>query len=83
VRAAAESWLASTPDAKTPDLAFVSHGAVSALLLAHLTGVPISHDLVQPPPAPGSPPGSGGGNYFRFSLSNLELEHGWRGIDGD
>ena len=81
VRAASTDWLASAPSAHAPDLAFVAHGAVAALLLAHLSGAAISHDFVQPLPAPGGPPGSGGGNYFRFSLHSLELEHGWRAID--
>lgn len=81
VRAAATSWLASSPDADAAALAFVAHGAVGALLLAHLSGAAISRDFDQPRPAPGSPPGSGGGNYFRFSLGALQLEHGWRSID--
>lgn len=83
VRAAATSWLASAHDAEATDLAFVAHGGVGALLLAHLSGAAISHDFIQPPPAPGGPPGSGGGNYFRFSLRALKLEHGWRAIDAD
>jgi broad specificity phosphatase PhoE len=81
VRAAAANWLASPPDAKATDLAFIAHGAVGALLLAHLSGAAISRDFAQPSPAPTDPPGSGGGNYFRFSLRSLELAHGWRAID--
>jgi broad specificity phosphatase PhoE len=83
VRAAAANWHASAPDAQATDLAFVAHGAVGALLLAHLSGAAISRDFAQPSPAPGSPPGSGGGNYFRFALRSLELEQGWRAIDAD
>jgi broad specificity phosphatase PhoE len=80
VRAAATSWLASAHDVEAPDPAFVAHGAVGALLLAHLSAA-ISRDFDQPHPVSGGPPGSGGGNYFCFSLHALELEHGWRAID--
>jgi broad specificity phosphatase PhoE len=65
-----------------PDVIFVAHGAVGALLLAQLSGASISRDFDQPLPPPGSLPGSGGGYYYRFSLPGLELEHGWRAIDG-
>jgi broad specificity phosphatase PhoE len=81
VHAAAASWLASAPDAKAPNLAFVSRGAVGVLLLTHLSGAAISRDFDQQRPPPGGPPGSGGGNHFRFSLRGLELEHAWRAID--
>lgn len=83
VHAASTTWLASAHGGEASDLAFVAHGAVGALLLAHLSGAPISRDFDQPRPAPGGPPGSGGGNYFRFSLQAFELEQGWRAIDAD
>lgn len=79
VRVAAASW--APPDASTPDLAFVAHGAVGALLLAQLTGAAISRSFDQPRAPAGSPRGSGGGYYFRFSLPTLQVEHGWRAID--
>jgi hypothetical protein len=68
-------------DAERPDLVFVAHGAVGALLLASLSGAAISREFDQPHPPAGSPPGTGGGYYFRFSIPGLELEHGWRAID--
>jgi broad specificity phosphatase PhoE len=79
VRAAAASWARSSP--QTPDLAFVSHGAVGALLLAQLSGASISLAFAQPPPPAGSPPGTGGGHFFSFSLPGLELEQPWQAID--
>jgi broad specificity phosphatase PhoE len=78
VRAVAASWAPSSPGA--PDLAFVSHGAVGALLLAQLSGASISHTFVQPLP-PAGPPGTGGGHFFSFSLPGLELEQPWQAID--
>lgn len=79
VRAAAASW--APGDASAPDLAFVAHGAVGALLLAKLNGAAISRDFDQPRAPAGSPPGSGGGYYFCLLLPTLEVEHGWRAID--
>jgi broad specificity phosphatase PhoE len=79
VRSAAASWAPSSPAA--PDLAFVAHGAVGALLLAQLSGAGISHAFVQPLPPAGSPPGTGGGHFFNFSLPGLELEQPWQAID--
>jgi broad specificity phosphatase PhoE len=80
VRAAAASWQPPSPEA--PDLAFVAHGAVGALLLAELSGAAISRAFDQPLPPAGSPPGSGGGHFFSFSLPGLELEQRWQAIDG-
>jgi broad specificity phosphatase PhoE len=80
VRAAAANWAPSSPEA--PDLAFVAHGAVGALLLAQLSGAGISRSFDQPSPPPGSPPGTGGGHYFSFSLPELELEQRWQAIEG-
>jgi broad specificity phosphatase PhoE len=79
VRAAAVNWAPSSPEA--PDLAFVAHGAVGALLLAQLSGASISQAFAQPSPPAGSPPGAGGGHYFSFSLPGLELEQPWQAID--
>lgn len=53
------------------DVAVVSHGAVGALLLCHLTDSEITRDHDQP--------GRGGGNYF--AIRNEALLHGWRPID--
>ena len=55
-------------------IAVVSHGAVGALLLAHLSGEPISRRFDQP--------ANGGGNYFAFDAGSTALLHGWRSIDG-
>lgn len=63
-------------------IACVSHGGVGTLLHCHLKGVPISRSEEQPRPAPGSPPGSGGGYYLAFDTGSRELLHGWRAIDG-
>lgn len=54
------------------DIAIVSHGAVGALLLAHLLGQPISRRFDQP--------GSGGGNFFAFDARACAVLHGWRSI---
>jgi broad specificity phosphatase PhoE len=56
------------------DTAIVSHGAVGALLLCHLKGVPITRTEDQP--------GAGGGNFFSFDVSSRRLLTGWRRIDG-
>lgn len=55
------------------DVAIISHGAVGALLLCHLTGVPISRTEDQP--------GSGGGNVFSFDIVTRRLLTGWHRID--
>lgn len=68
-------------DAQRPDVVFVAHGAVGALLLAKLSGAAISRDFDQPRAPAGSPAGAGGGNYFSFTLPGLQLEGGWRPID--
>jgi broad specificity phosphatase PhoE len=62
-------------------IACVSHGGVGTLLLCHLKGAAISRSEEQPRPAPGSPPGSGGGYYLAFDAESRELQHGWRAID--
>jgi broad specificity phosphatase PhoE len=80
VRAAVAKWAPSSLDA--PDLAFVSHGAVGVLLLAQLSGAGISRAFDQPLPPAGSPPGTGGGYFFSFSLPGLEIEQRWQAIDG-
>lgn len=51
----------------------VAHGGVGALLLAHVTGAPISRDLDQP--------GRGGGNAFVYKTQPLELIRGWRDLE--
>lgn len=81
VRGAVADWREHARDTERPDLVFVAHGAVGALLLAALSGAAISRDLDQPRAPAGSVPGSGGGYYFRFALAGLELEQGWRAID--
>lgn len=53
-------------------IAVVSHGAVGALLLAHLLGQPISRRLDQP--------GRGGGNVFAFDAASRRVLHGWQPI---
>ena len=55
------------------DLAIVAHGGVGGLLLAALTGVPISRDCDQP--------GAGGGNRFSFARADRRLLSGWRPIE--
>jgi broad specificity phosphatase PhoE len=69
-------------DAERPDVILVAHGAVGALLLASLSGLAISRDFGPPLPPEGSAPGTGGGYYFRFSVPELIVDHGWRPIDG-
>lgn len=54
------------------EVAIVSHGAVGALLLAHLAGRPISRCFDQP--------GRGGGNVFAFDAGTRALIHGWQPI---
>ena len=58
------------PDA---NIAIVSHGAVGALLLCHLMGVPISRIEDQPV--------GGGGNFYSFDMESRQLLSGWRRID--
>jgi broad specificity phosphatase PhoE len=55
------------------DIVIAAHGAVGALLLAHLSGMPISRRFDQP--------GSGGGNFFAWRRAPSALLHGWRSID--
>lgn len=54
-------------------IAVVSHGAVGALLLAHLLGEPISRRLDQP--------ANGGGNVLAFNTATRALLHGWQPVD--
>ncbi len=54
------------------NVAMVAHGAVGALLLCHLSNVPITRKMDQP--------GSGGGNYFAFSSDTKTVLHGWKSI---
>ncbi len=56
------------------DIAIVSHGAVGALLLCALAGVPISRAQDQPRDPPG-------GWYFTFDSETRALLHGWQRID--
>jgi broad specificity phosphatase PhoE len=60
----------SIPDT---DTAIVSHGAVGALLICHLEGVPISR-------AEDQPAGSGG-YYYAIDPQRRLLRHGWTPID--
>ena len=57
------------------DVAIVSHGAVGALLLGHLSGRPIDRSLDQPV--------GNGGNFFAFDRATWQIQHGWRPIDPD
>ena len=68
VLAAVEAVISETAG----DVAVVSHGAVGALLLAHLLGQPISRRLDQP--------GTGGGNCFAFDTASRQVIHGWQPI---
>ncbi|WP_203073707.1 histidine phosphatase family protein [Falsiroseomonas ponticola] len=69
--AAVERVLAMAPPG---DIAIIAHGAVGALLLCRLKGVPISRAEDQP--------GRGGGNLFTFDRASRALRHGWRPIEG-
>jgi len=53
-------------------IAIISHGAVGALLLAHLHGDGISRRFDQP--------GNGGGNVFAFDAATGGVIHGWQPI---
>jgi broad specificity phosphatase PhoE len=55
------------------DIAIVSHGGVGALLLSHLTGVPITRTEDQP--------GDGGGCVYSFDAASRRLLSGWRRIE--
>jgi broad specificity phosphatase PhoE len=79
VVAAVQEGLAAT--ASDEPVLFVAHGGVGGLLLSHLKQMPISRDHDQPPAAPGSPPGAGGGHYFSFDRGSRELRSGWQPID--
>jgi broad specificity phosphatase PhoE len=70
--AAVRAVIAST--SQSGDIAIVSHGAVGALLLGHLSGRPIDRSLDQP--------AGNGGNYFTFDRATWRLRHGWMSIDG-
>lgn len=67
---AVERAIAAAPGAG--DVAIVSHGGVGALLLCHLTGVPIGRAADQP--------GGGGGNVFCFDKATRRVRSGWRDI---
>jgi broad specificity phosphatase PhoE len=69
--AAVERVLAMAPPG---DIGIVAHGAVGALLLCRLKGVPISRAEDQP--------GRGGGNVFAFDRASQALLHGWQPTDG-
>ncbi len=62
-------------DTGAGDIAIVSHGGVGALLLAHVSGQPISRGFDQP--------GTGGGNRLTLSLTDLSVLEGWRPIEED
>lgn len=68
--AAVDAVLAAAP---AGDVAIIAHGAVGALLMAALEGVPISrvHDQ----------PAGSGGNLFAFDRARRLLRHGWQPID--
>jgi broad specificity phosphatase PhoE len=68
---AVNALLAETP--AECDVAVVSHGAVGALLMCHLGGMPISRLADQP--------ADGGGNFFRFDRATGRLLAGWLPID--
>jgi broad specificity phosphatase PhoE len=58
---------------KAGTVAIVSHGAVGTLLYCHLAGEPIARRWDQPP--------NGGGNYYAFTLSPLQVFAWWRAFD--
>jgi broad specificity phosphatase PhoE len=60
-------------EAPPVNIAIVAHGAVGALLMCKLKGVPISRAEDQP--------GEGGGNFFVFRRDDRALLQGWRPID--
>ncbi len=70
--AAVEAVLALAPPG---DVAIIAHGAVGALLLCRLKGVPISRAEDQP--------GRGGGNRFAFDRASHALLQGWQPIDAE
>ena len=55
------------------DIAIVSHGAVGALLICALEGLPIGRAHDQPP--------GNGGYYFAFDFATRLPRHGWTAID--
>lgn len=61
-------------DGPAGDVAVVSHGGVSTLLLCHLLGVPISRAHDQPREAVG-------GFYYAFDSATHALAHDWRRFD--
>ena len=61
-------------DGPSGDVAVVSHGGVSTLLLCHLLGVPISRARDQPRDAVG-------GYYYAFDATTQALVHAWRRFD--
>jgi broad specificity phosphatase PhoE len=71
IAAAVEAVIAEAPG--QGDIAVVSHGAVGALLLAHLLGAPIGRRFDQPR--------NGGGNVFAVDVATGTLLHGWQPID--
>jgi broad specificity phosphatase PhoE len=60
-------------DRSSGAIAIVSHGAVGAFLLCYVAKLAIDRKHDQP--------GTGGGNYFRFTYPPPALEHGWHTID--
>jgi broad specificity phosphatase PhoE len=59
--------------AANTDIAIISHGAVGALLLCHLKGMPISRREDQP--------SGGGGNMYSFDVDTRRLLTEWHRID--
>jgi broad specificity phosphatase PhoE len=53
------------------DALLVSHGAVGALLMCHLTGTPIQRLVDQP----------GQGSHFRFDPETMQLLQGWQSLE--
>lgn len=66
---AVEAALAGTEG----DAVILSHGAVGALLLCHLSNRPISREADQP--------GEGGGNLFAFGREDRRLIGGWQRME--
>ncbi|MCV2350644.1 histidine phosphatase family protein [Paucibacter sp. Y2R2-4] len=60
-------------DGTSGSIAIVSHGAVGTLLYCHLSGQSISRRWDQP--------SNGGGNFFTFQLSPLQVFSWWKPID--
>ena len=77
-----ETAISLSPD--DADLAIVSHGAVGALLLCHLEGLPIRRSEEQPAAVdPRTGHTRAGGFVYAIDRQTRLLRHGWVPIDTD